>query len=99
MKHVVLSDKPVAVPSVVARDNVVLHRRAFQSSVWNQYNASLAVDGNTDGNFFAAKSCTCTHFQVNPWWTVDMGTPQHVDAVRISNRVHSSSKSVKRPVM
>ena len=99
MKHVVLSCKPVEVVSVVAQDNVVLNRRAFQSTTWNHYNASLAVDGNTDGNFFAAKSCTCTNFQVNPWWTVDMGTTQHVDAVRISNRVHSSSKSVKRPVV
>ena len=99
MKHVVLSDKPVEVVSVVARDNVVLNRRAFQSSMWNHYNASLAVDGNTDGNFDAAKSCTATDWELSPWWAVDLGTTLHVDAVQISNRVEAASTFVKRPVM
>ena len=100
MKHVVLSDKPVEVVSVVARDNVVLNRRAFQSSMWNyHYNASLAVDGNTDGNFLDTNSCTATTSQLSPWWAVDMGTTRHVDAVQISNRVDKYSKFVKRPVM
>ena len=76
--------------SVVAQDNVVLHRRAFQSSIWRHYNASLAVDGKTDGHFDAAKSCTATDWELSPWWAVDMGTTLHVDAVQISNRVDLS---------
>ena len=94
MKHVVLSAKPVEVVSVVARDNVVLHRRAFQSSMWEHYNASLAVDGNTDGNFHVTNTCTATVDELSPWWAVDMGTTRHVDAVRISNRVEPLSKFV-----
>ena len=99
MKHVVLSDKPVDVSCVVARDNVVLNRRAFQSSMWDyQYNASLAVDGNTDGNFRVTYTCTATDYELSPWWAVDMGTTRHVDAVQISNRVDAHSKFVKFPV-
>ena len=94
-----MSAKPVEVVSVVARDNVVLHRRAFQSSMWHHYNASLAVDGNTDGDFDAANSCTATVDELSPWWAVDMGTILHVDAVVISNRVEAASKFVKRSVI
>ena len=85
-----LSDEPVELVSVVARDNVVLNRRAFQSSMWKHYNASLAVDGKTDGHFNAAKSCTATIWEPSPWWAVDMVTTLHVYAVRISNRLDNS---------
>ena len=86
----VLSCKPTEALSVVAQDNIALKRRAFQSSIWNHHNASLAVDGNTDGNFNAAQSCTATGWELSPWWAVDMGTTRHVYAVRISNRLDLS---------
>jgi hypothetical protein len=100
MKHVVLSDEPVELVSVAAQDNVALNRRAFQSKIWAKtFPASLAVDGNRNGNFAAGRSCTATDWELSPWWAVDMGTTRHVDAVCISNRVDGFSKFVKRPVM
>jgi hypothetical protein len=40
---------------------------AKQSSVYYTFDASKAIDGNTDGNF-AGESCTHTNAETNPWW-------------------------------
>jgi len=47
--------------------------------------AAVAVDGSTDGNFFDG-SVTATNFETNPWWEVDLGASQTVNAVTIWNR-------------
>ncbi|KAK2152093.1 hypothetical protein NP493_2529g00006, partial [Ridgeia piscesae] len=64
------------------RENVALGRPADQSSTWQQFNASLAVDGNANA-YFNARSCTATRTEKSPWWTVDLGGERHVIEVRI----------------
>ena len=51
---------------------------------------SLAVDGNTDGDW-EAKSCSHTAKEVRPWWAVDLGYPTTVDEVEITNRMDCCS--------
>jgi YD repeat-containing protein len=47
--------------------------------------ASHAVDGNTDGNYFAG-SVTHTNTDNQPWWQVDLGAVQSVGAIHLWNR-------------
>ncbi|HLK65117.1 MAG TPA: discoidin domain-containing protein [Bryobacteraceae bacterium] len=47
--------------------------------------ARVAIDGNTDGNFFHG-SVTATNLEANPWWQVDLGVPIAVNSVTIWNR-------------
>ncbi|MBN3289178.1 PXN1 protein, partial [Polypterus senegalus] len=46
---------------------------------------SLAIDGNTDGNF-ADGSCTHTNFLPNSWWEVDLRATYAVSMVVVYNR-------------
>jgi alpha-L-fucosidase len=39
-----------------------------------------AVDGNTDGNWWA-NSCTHTDIEAKPWWTVDLQETYAVEKV------------------
>jgi hypothetical protein len=45
----------------------------------------VAVDGNTDGNFFHG-SVTATNLDPNPWWEVDLGASTAVSSIAIWNR-------------
>jgi hypothetical protein len=47
--------------------------------------ASVAVDGNTDGNF-SSSSVTATNLDSNAWWQVDLGASTTVNAVTTWNR-------------
>ena len=47
--------------------------------------ANLAVDGNTDGNFYDA-SVSHTNSDLNAWWQVDLGTSATVNSVVVWNR-------------
>jgi hypothetical protein len=47
--------------------------------------ASVAVDGNTDGNFFDG-SVTATNLDPNSWWQVDLGVSTAISSVTIFNR-------------
>ena len=47
--------------------------------------ASLAVDGNTDGNYYDG-SVTHTDYQSEAWWQVDLGAVQPIDRVETWNR-------------
>ena len=67
---------------------MALGRPADQSSTWQQFNASLAVDGNANA-YFNAGSCTATLTEQSPWWTVDLGGERHVVEVRIMNILYS----------
>ena len=51
--------------------NLALHKYAHQSSQYGGASADLAVDGNTDGNFFNG-SVTHTLNDTNAWWEVDI---------------------------
>ena len=58
------------------------------SSLYSYENgaASLAVDGNANGDW-RARSCTHTANEVRPWWAVDLGSPTTVFEVEIANRI------------
>ncbi len=47
--------------------------------------ASVAIDGNTDGNFFDG-SVTATNLDSNPWWQVDLGASTAIGSIVIWNR-------------
>ena len=47
--------------------------------------ASLAVDGNTNGNFMGG-FVTHTNLEANPWWQVDLGASAAVHSIVIWNR-------------
>lgn len=71
-----------------ATANIALGKTATQSTTapalpWA--NASLAVDGNRDGNF-GSKSVTHTDYQSQPWWQLDLGTSVNIDYVTLWNR-------------
>ena len=66
--------------------NVAQKGKATQSSVAYDGPAKLAIDGNTDGHYFNAKSTTHTNEESDPWWEVDLGDAKPVDRVVIWNR-------------
>jgi uncharacterized repeat protein (TIGR01451 family) len=47
--------------------------------------AGLALDGNTDGDYYAGSVAT-TGYGMAPWWQVDLGGVQQIDGVQIWNR-------------
>ncbi len=66
--------------------NVATKGKASQSSTDYEGPASLAIDGNTNGHYFEAKSTTHTKSEDNPWWEVDLGADVAVDEIRVWNR-------------
>ncbi|GEM_PF-1823507 len=73
--------------------NVAVGKPATQSSTLGPFSpcttdasASKAVDGNTNGDFYAACSVSHTNGTEAGWWQVDLGTPAAVDHVALWNR-------------
>uniref|UniRef100_A0A8C6V1W1 Fucolectin tachylectin-4 pentraxin-1 domain-containing protein n=1 Tax=Neogobius melanostomus TaxID=47308 RepID=A0A8C6V1W1_9GOBI len=66
-------------------ENLALKGKASQSSIYEYYFASNAIDGNRDGNF-AKGSCACTASELNPWWRLDLGTTHRIFSVSVTNR-------------
>lgn len=71
-------------------ENIAKGKKASQISTGHNGPAELAVDGNTDGHFFDAKSTTHTNQEAAPWWEVDLGTVKQIDKVVIWNRNDSA---------
>ncbi len=67
-------------------ENVATKGKASQSSTDFGGEAKLAIDGNTDGDYFKAMSTTHTKASDDPWWEVDLGAEFAVDNVAIWNR-------------
>jgi YVTN family beta-propeller protein len=65
--------------------NLALRRQARQSSTGFGGDAARAVDGNRDGNW-AVNSTTSTNADAEPWWQVDLGAVQGIQAIRVWNR-------------
>jgi len=76
-----VSDKKPEMPI-----NIALKKPAKQSSTAFDGPARLAVDGNTDGDYFKTKSTTHTNGEQNPWWEVDLGSQLPVSRIHIHNR-------------
>ncbi len=73
--------------------NVALNKPTTQSStlVYNPPgDASHAVDGNTDGNYFNG-SVTHTNGGYQDWWRVDLGAVYAVQSVEVWNRTDCCS--------
>lgn len=67
-------------------ENVARRAKASQSSTAYDAPANLAIDGNTDGHFFNARSTTHTDRELGPWWEADLGETYAVDRVVVWNR-------------
>ena len=75
-------------PGTTGTSNLALGKTATQSSTLAGYAtdaASMAVDGNTDGNFFDG-SVTHTNADANAWWQVDLGASAAISSITIWNR-------------
>ncbi|MHB0957614.1 MAG: DUF1553 domain-containing protein [Pirellulaceae bacterium] len=69
-----------------ADENVAVRGQASQSTTDYEGAASRAIDGNTNGDYFAANSTTHTRQEDHPWWEVDLGADHAVDRIVIWNR-------------
>ncbi len=66
--------------------NVAPRGKASQSSTDFEGPARLAIDGNTNGDYFGARSTTHTATEDNPWWEVDLGAELPLAAITVWNR-------------
>jgi hypothetical protein len=65
--------------------NLAFGRPAGQSSVAGGGYPSLAVDGNTDGDF-SRGSVALTYSENQPWWQVDLQYVQRITSIQIWSR-------------
>jgi hypothetical protein len=66
--------------------NVAREGKARQSSTAYEGAADRAVDGNTDGHYFDARSTTHTDTEANPWWEVELTEAGPIERIAIWNR-------------
>ncbi|HKI36588.1 MAG TPA: DUF1553 domain-containing protein, partial [Gemmataceae bacterium] len=66
--------------------NLARKGEASQSSTDYDGPAKLAIDGNTDGDYFRSKSVTHTRIEANPWWEVKLDAPASIEQIVIWNR-------------
>lgn len=67
-------------------ENLAPRGDASQSSTGFEGLARLAIDRNTDGRYFEAKSTTHTRDEYDPWWEVKLTEARPIDRVVIWNR-------------
>jgi hypothetical protein len=67
-------------------ENAALKGEARQISTDYGGDAKLAIDGNTNGQFFEARSTTHTAAGKDPWWEVDLKSVQNIDRIVVWNR-------------
>ncbi|KAI3376244.1 hypothetical protein L3Q82_016753, partial [Scortum barcoo] len=65
--------------------NVALNKIATQSSIKDFGDARRAVDGNRNPTYISG-SCSCSSFEPNPWWMVDLQHVYKISAIAITNR-------------
>ena len=67
--------------------NIAIKGKATQSSTGHDAPAKLAIDGNTDGDFFTARSTTHNaKEEADPWWELDLGGEVSVERIAVFNR-------------
>jgi hypothetical protein len=76
--------------------NVAASGKARQSSTGYLGDAGRAIDGNTDGNYDAARSTTHTDTESNPWWELDLGREMPVEELAVWNRTDGSGERLAK---
>lgn len=66
--------------------NIARAGKASQSTTDYGGEASRAIDGNTNGEYYAGNSVTHTAAQENPWWEVDLAHAVSIERMVIWNR-------------
>ena len=66
--------------------NIALGKSATQSGTQVSAVAGRAVDGNTDGNFWATQTSSLTNWVANAWWEVDLGEVADITTINLWNR-------------
>ncbi|HQR09264.1 MAG TPA: DUF1553 domain-containing protein [Gemmatales bacterium] len=84
-KNLILSLAEVEV--FQGNDNLARLGDASQSSLDFKGYASRAIDGNTNGDFFASNSVTHTLTESDPWWEVKLSWDTTVDRIVLWNRI------------
>jgi hypothetical protein len=74
----------------VGGKNAAREGLASQSSTDFDGPAQLAIDGNTNGDYEAAKSTTHTRGEKNPWWEVDLKSDRAVERIAVWNRTDNN---------
>jgi RHS repeat-associated protein len=63
--------------------NLAQGKTATQSSTFYIMYASLAVDGNTNGDFWGAMSSATADYGYQDWWQVDLGSSQSIGQIQV----------------
>jgi alpha-L-fucosidase 2 len=74
-----------ASPAVTPQGAPLAGAVATQSSTTDGGAAARAIDGNTDGNWYA-NSVTHTNLEPQPWWQVDLGSVRQIGSIEVWNR-------------
>ncbi|XP_042345192.1 fucolectin-5-like isoform X2 [Plectropomus leopardus] len=72
-------------------ENLAVHGKASQSSLYEFGAAYNAIDGNPDSKWEHG-SCTHTKNNIGPWWRLDLGKTHKVFSVKITNRDEESGR-------
>ncbi|GAB3976413.1 hypothetical protein GCM10029978_063230 [Actinoallomurus acanthiterrae] len=80
--------------------NLAIGKTATQSSTRPgapPADASLAIDGNTNGDFGSGSvtHTSGTPVDANPWWQVDLGSSQPVSSIKLWNRTDCCSDRLR----
>ena len=70
----------------VGNENVAGKGTASQINTAYNGPAKLAIDGNTNGDYHAAKTTTHTAASNNPWWEVKLAADTTIDRIAVWNR-------------
>jgi len=77
---------------IIGETNLAMGRPTAQSSTYyNSGGGERAVDGNTNGDYFAL-SVTHTDFQTSPWWQLDLQSMQAIQRIELWNRTDCCSQ-------
>ena len=85
---VALAASVVLPAATIAQTNVALGKSAFSSLVYHAGYSTpdKAVDGNTQGNYYAAPGIFHSAGPTNEWWYVDLGASYDISSIVFYNR-------------
>jgi RHS repeat-associated protein len=63
--------------------DLALGKTATQSSTFYIMYASLAVDGNTNGDFWGGMTSATADYGYQDWWQVDLGSSQSIGKIQV----------------